>query len=249
MLKIKNLQVKIKNKVILNKINLVINKGETAVIMGPNGSGKSTLSHFIMGNPKFEIITGAIYFMGKDITKMAPEERAGLGLFMAFQHPREIYGVQFFNFLFSSYKNICVQRKIKKPLSVFEFRKKVEQAAVSLKIKPELLDRDLNLGFSGGEKKKAEILQLEMLESKFAIFDEIDSGLDVDALKIIGASIQKFKDQGIGSLVVTHFSRILKYIKPDAVHIMVNGEIVKSGNASLVKEIERIGYDNSKVKN
>ena len=205
MLKIKNLQVKIKNKVILNNLNLSIEQGETVVVMGPNGSGKSTLSHVVMGDPKFKVVSGTIKFLGKDIVKMSPEERAQLGLFMAFQHPREIQGVQLSNFLFASYKNIHKQTK---PLSVFEFRTELERLAKKLKIKPELLDRDMNYGFSGGEKKKMEILQLEMLQPKFTIFDETDSGLDVDALKIIGSSIQNLRKKGVGSLVVTHFSFI-----------------------------------------
>ncbi len=243
-LTIKNLQVKIKNKIILNNVSLCIKKGEVCVIMGPNGSGKSTLSHIIMGDPKFKITTGAIKFLGKDIKKISPEEKASLGLFMAFQHPREIKGVRFDNFLFASYKNIAKQRKTKKILSIFEFRKKIEQLAIDFKIKPELLDRDLNHGFSGGEKKKAEILQLNILQPKFAIFDETDSGLDVDALKIIGTSIKDLKNKGTSSLVVTHFSRLLKYIKPDVVYIMANGEIIKSGDLNLVREIEKKGYQN-----
>ena len=245
MLKIKNLKASVNNKLVLGGINLNIKKGETVVIMGPNGSGKSTLSHIIMGDPKFKVINGLIKFKNKDILKLSPDARAGLGVFMAYQHPREIAGVEFNNFLFTAYKNIATKRGIKKILSIFEFQKKLEQEAKELKIKPELLNRDLNKGFSGGEKKKVEILQLKMLSPSLAIFDETDSGLDVDALKIIGTSIQGLKKDGIASLVVTHFSRLLKYIKPDVVHVMVDGKIVKTGDIKLVQEIESKGYKNT----
>ena len=243
MLQIKTLKAGIKNKPILNGVNLEINQGETHVIMGPNGSGKSTLANVIMGNPQFTQTGGEIIFDNKKISSLSPEERAALGLFMAFQYPREISGVQLDRFLFMAYRNLAKSRGLQE-MDIFNFRKKMDAEMATLKIKPEFAERSLNQGFSGGEKKKVEMLQLAMLEPKLAILDEADSGLDVDALKIVGSAVNRFKNKEKGILIVTHYQRILEYIQPDYVHVMVGGKIVKSGDIELVRAIETTGYEN-----
>ena len=243
MLQIKTLKAGIKNKPILNGVNLEINQGETHVIMGPNGSGKSTLANVIMGNPQFTQTGGEIILDNKKISSLSPEERAALGLFMAFQYPREISGVQLDRFLFMAYRNLAKSRGLQE-MDIFNFRKKMDAEMATLKIKPEFAERSLNQGFSGGEKKKVEMLQLAMLEPKLAILDEADSGLDVDALKIVGSAVNRFKNKEKGILIVTHYQRILEYIQPDYVHVMVGGKIVKSGDIELVRAIETTGYEN-----
>jgi len=244
MLQIKNLHASIHKTPILNGVDLTIQSGETHVIMGPNGSGKSTLANVLMGNPIFTVTDGKIIFEDINILETDPEERAAAGLFMAFQYPREIAGVQLDRFLFMAYSTIVkVQGKESEILGVFDFNKKLEALAEELKMKPELVHRALNVGFSGGEKKKAEMLQLGILPSKFAILDETDSGLDVDALKIVAEAINKYKTPEKSILIITHYNRILECVRPDFVHVMVNGTIVKSGGKELVGKLEEAGYE------
>lgn len=245
LLKIRDVHASIGQKAILNGLNLEINTGETHVIMGPNGSGKSTLANVIMSNPKFEMTQGQIEFNGEDITEIEVEERAAKGLFMAFQYPREIAGVQLDRFLYLAYQNIMKARHGDdvELMSVFDFNKKLESEMEQLSMKKEFAQRSLNQGFSGGEKKKAEMLQLGILEPTLAILDETDSGLDVDALKIVSEAVNRFKNESKSVLIVTHYQRILQYVKPDFVHVMVDGKIVKSGGADLAKDLEEQGYE------
>lgn len=244
LLKVENLRVTIGKKEILHEVCLTLKKGEIHVIMGPNGSGKSTLANVVMGNPRFTVAQGKIYFKDQDITELEPEERAKLGMFMAFQYPKEISGVQMDRFLFTAFNNLQKAKNSEfEPMSIFIFNKKIENECKILKMNPELSSRSINEGFSGGEKKKAEMLQLGVLEPEFAILDETDSGLDVDALKIVGEAINRFRGKDKSIFLVTHYQRILQYLRPDCVHVMVHGRIVKSGGAELAEELEREGYE------
>lgn len=245
LLNVQDLKAKIGQKDILTGANLEINAGEVHVIMGPNGSGKSTLANVVMGNPKFEQTGGSIEFKGENINESEPEERSAAGLFMAFQYPREIAGVQLDRFLFLAYQTIMKARHGDdvELMSVFDFNKKLQEEMEKLSMKKEFATRSLNQGFSGGEKKKAEMLQLAMLEPELVILDETDSGLDVDALKIVAEGVNRFKSEKTGVLIVTHYQRILQYLKPDFVHVMVDGKIVKSGGPELAKELEENGYE------
>lgn len=240
-LEIKNLKVAVGEKIILDDVSLTIKDGETCLIMGPNGSGKSTLSSVIMGHPAYQVLSGQILFRDQDITMMKPEERARLGLFMSFQQPREVSGVDFYSFLFDAYKEICTARS-DIAVDAFDFRGLLDEELARLNINSDWSDRSLNQGFSGGEKKKAEMLQLAMLHPKLAIFDEIDSGLDVDALEVVGLALARFKKPTTSALIVTHYQRILKYIKPDSVLVMSAGKIVASGGADLAERLEREGF-------
>lgn len=243
LLNIENLRVSIGEKKILNGVDLKINRGECHVIMGPNGSGKSTLANVLMGHPKFTITQGRIFFLTQEIKELEAEKRAALGIFLAFQYPREIQGVQMDRFLFAAYLSLHRSRYPDKPhLSVFEFNEKLKKELELLHIKPELPYRFINEGFSGGEKKKAEMLQLTLLEPILAILDETDSGLDVDSLKIVAKSVERFRNPERGVLIVTHYKRLLEYLLPDFVHVMVNGKIVRSGGSQLADELEREGY-------
>lgn len=243
MLVLKNLSVSVGDKPILDKINLTIRKGDTCVIMGPNGSGKSTLANVLMGHPAYKVNSGQIIFNGQDITEKKPEDRAALGLFLAWQQPREIIGLDFYPFLFDAYKAIQTARG-KKASDVFEFKKRLDKEMSALKIKSDWSQRYLNQGFSGGEKKKSEMLQLALLKPCLAIFDEIDSGLDVDALQIVGQAMKRFKTKDTSALIVTHYVRILEYISPDKVIVMSNGRIIKSGGPELAKQLENEGFVN-----
>lgn len=230
-------------KEILRGISLTINKSEIHAVMGPNGGGKSTFAQVLMGHPDYIVTKGSITLNGVDITKMPPDQRAKAGLFLGFQYPVEITGVNFGNFLRMAINENREQGKgEKKKLSPIAFRNEVEPIAEQLGFSEDIVKRFLNQGFSGGEKKKAEILQLSVLRPEFAILDEPDSGLDVDALRYIGKTINNL-DYHFGLLLITHYQRILHYIKPHFVHIVVGGKIVKSGDSSLAKETEEKGYE------
>lgn len=242
MLHIKNLHAGVEEKEILKGINLEVNPGEVHAIMGPNGSGKSTLASVIAGKEEFEILKGNITFEGEDISELDPEERAHKGLFLSFQYPVEIPGVSVTNFIKTA---INENRKAKgeKDMPAGEMLKMIKQKADMLEIDRKFLSRSLNEGFSGGEKKRNEIFQLAMLEPKLAILDETDSGLDIDALKVVANGVNKLKSKDNAVILITHYQRLLDYIVPDFVHVLMNGKIVKSGTKDLAKELEAKGYD------
>lgn len=241
LLTVKNLSVSAGDKEILHELNFSVALGESVVIMGPNGSGKSTLANVLMGHPDYQITSGQIIFQGKDITSAKPEERAAAGLFLAFQEPREIAGLELFPFLFDAYKSLQIARG-QKADSVFTFKTRLDDELAALDIKSDWSNRQLNQDFSGGEKKKAELLQLALANPVLAIFDEIDSGLDVDALEIAGKAIQRFKNDKNSLLAVTHYQRVLKYIKPDRVLVMSKGRIAQSGGPELAARLEKEGF-------
>jgi len=238
MLEIKNLSVSIKDKEILKDVNLVLEKGKVNVLMGPNGSGKSTLAQVLMGNPKYKVTSGEIIFEGENIIPLSPEERAKRGLFLSFQNPEEIEGIQISNFLRIAYNSLHK----KNPLSIFEFKKLLKEKAELLEIPQEFLSRYLNHGFSGGEKKKSEILQLSVLNPKFSILDETDSGLDIDSLKTISKAINLLHNQNKYVLIITHYKRILNHIAPNKIFIMMDGKIVLEGEKELLDKLEEKGY-------
>ena len=242
MLKITNLHAGVENKDILKGINLEINAGEVHAIMGPNGSGKSTLSSVIAGNENFEVTEGSVFFEGEDILELDPEERAHKGVFLSFQYPVEIPGVSVTNFIKTA---INENRKAKglKDMPASEMLKMIKAKAELLEIDRKFLSRSLNEGFSGGEKKRNEIFQMAMLEPKLAILDETDSGLDIDALKIVANGVNKLKNKDNAVIVITHYQRLLDYIIPDFVHVLIDGKIVKSGTKELAHELEEKGYD------
>ena len=242
MLKIENLQARIEEKEILKGINLDIKPGEIHAIMGPNGSGKSTLASVLAGREDYEVTGGSVDFMGKDLLEMAPEDRAKEGLFLAFQYPVEIPGVSTTNFIKAA---VNEKRKYQglEALDAAQFLKIMKEKMKMVEINQSLLSRSLNEGFSGGEKKRNEIFQMAMLEPKLAILDETDSGLDIDALRIVANGVNQLRSKDNAFLVVTHYQRLLDYIVPDFVHVLYKGRIVKSGDASLAKELEVKGYD------
>ena len=242
MLEIKNLKASINKKAILKGVNLKINPGELHAIMGPNGSGKSTLANVLSGKNGYEI-SGELNFEGESLKKISVEERAQKGIFLAFQYPLEIPGVNTNNFLKTSLNSI---RKAKghKELDTLSFLKLVKEKSLELGIDEQILSRQLNVGFSGGEKKKNEILQMKILNPSFSILDETDSGLDIDALKIIANGVNSSRDKKKSFLVITHYQRLLDYIKPDFVHILSDGKIVKTGCSELAEELEKTGYKN-----
>lgn len=242
MLSIKNLHAEIEGQQILKGINLEVKPGEVHAIMGPNGSGKSTLASVLAGREEYEVTEGAVQFLGKDILDMAPEDRAREGLFLAFQYPVEIPGVTSNNFLRTAINQI---RKYKglEPLDAVHFLKMMKEKMALVEIDKKLIGRSMNEGFSGGEKKKNEIFQMAVLEPKLAILDETDSGLDIDALRIVANGVNKLKSADNATIVVTHYQRLLDYIVPDYVHVLYNGRIVKSGDKSLALELEEKGYD------
>ena len=247
MLKINNLTAKIENKSILNGLNLEVKPGEIHAIMGPNGSGKSTLANILSGKKGYEI-SGEINYQDKDLFKLAIEERAHKGLFLAFQYPLEIPGVRTSNFLKTSL-NAIRKSNGKKELDALEFLKIVKTKAAELKIDEKTLDRQLNVGFSGGEKKKNEILQMSLFEPKMVILDETDSGLDIDALKIVANGVNTLRNNERSFLIITHYQRLLDYIKPDFVHVLMNGKIAKTGCSDLALELEKVGYNKIWLKN
>ncbi len=244
-LQIKNLHASVEGKEILNGLNLTVKQGEIHTIMGPNGSGKSTLANVIMGHPKYKITSGDITLDGKSILNETADQRAKLGLFMAFQHPMEISGVSLANFLRTAYRQVNGQpENPKNMVSISEFRKLLKQKMDSLNVDDNFVKRYLNEGMSGGEKKKSEVLQAAVLKPKIAIMDETDSGTDVDAMKTISNSINSLlKDNNTGILLITHYNRILKIVKPDFVHIMISGRIIKTGDYSLADYVENSGYN------
>ena len=241
MLKIDNLSAKIENKEILNGLNLNIKAGEIHAIMGPNGSGKSTLANILSGKKGYEI-SGSVTYQDKDLFKLEIEERAHKGLFLAFQYPLEIPGVNTSNFLKTSL-NAIRKSNGKKELDALEFLKIVKSKAAELKIEEKILNRQLNVGFSGGEKKKNEILQMSLFEPKMVILDETDSGLDIDALKIVADGVNALRNKKRSFLIITHYQRLLDYIKPDFVHVLMNGRIAKTGCSDLALELEKAGYE------
>ena len=242
MLEVKNLHAKIGDKEILRGINLVIREGETHAIMGPNGSGKSTFSAVLVGNPLYEVTDGTAFFNGKNLLEMKPEERAHEGLFLSFQYPVEIPGVSMTNFMRAA---INEKRKFLglDPLNAADFLKLMREKRKIVELDSKLSNRSVNEGFSGGEKKRNEIFQMAMLEPKLAILDETDSGLDVDAMRIVADGVNKLRTPNNSRIVITHYERLLYMIKPDFVHVLYKGQIVKTGGSELAKEIEMKGYD------
>jgi len=243
-LTINNLRVKIddENKEILNGINLKINKGEVHVIMGPNGGGKSTLAYTLMGHPKYKITDGEIFFCGNLLNEVKTHERAKMGLFLSFQYPEEINGVTVEEFLRTAKTALTGEQQ-----KIIQFKKLINSKMQELGMSEDYASRYLNVGFSGGEKKKNEILQMSILNPKLAILDETDSGLDVDAIKIVADGVNKIKNEENAFLIITHYNKLLEYIKPDFVHILLNGRIVKSGGVELANEIDESGY--KKIRN
>lgn len=239
-LEIKDLHVSIEDKEILKGVNLTINTDEIHAIMGPNGTGKSTLSSAIMGHPSYEVTKGEVLLDGVNILELEVDERAKAGLFLAMQYPSEITGVTNADFMRSA---INAKREEGQEINLMQFIKKLDKNMVFLDIDKDMAQRYLNEGFSGGEKKRNEILQLMMLEPKFAILDEIDSGLDIDALKVVSKGINQMRGENFGALMITHYQRLLNYITPDKVHVMYAGKVVKSGGPELAKRLEEEGYE------
>ena len=242
MLTIDNLHVSVEGKKILNGINLDVKAGEVHAIMGPNGSGKSTLAATVAGNDSYEIIKGDILFKGENIVELSPEERAHRGVFMSFQYPIEIPGVSVTNFIKTSI-NSNLKARGENEMPANKMLKKIREKAALLEIDSKFLSRSLNEGFSGGEKKRNEIFQMAMLEPSISILDETDSGLDIDALKIVANGVNKLKNKNNAVIVITHYQRLLDYIVPDFVHVLNEGKIAKSGNKELAHELEEKGYD------
>ena len=242
MLEIKDLHASINGKEILKGINLNIKKGEVHAIMGPNGSGKSTLSSVLVGNPAFEVTKGSVTFGGKDLLALSPEDRSHEGLFLSFQYPVEIPGVSLVNFMRAA---VNEKRKYEglAPLTASEFLKLMREKRAVVELDNKLANRSVNEGFSGGEKKRNEIFQMAMLEPKLSILDETDSGLDIDALRIVAEGVNKLKTPETSCIVITHYQRLLDYIKPDIVHVLYKGRIVKTAGPELALELEKRGYD------
>lgn len=242
MLSIKNLHASIDGKEILKGIDLEVKAGEVHAIMGPNGSGKSTLSAVLAGRPEYEVTEGEIYFNGKNLLELEPEDRAREGVFLAFQYPVEIPGVSNINFLKTALNEIRAYRGLE-PMEAKDFLALVKEKQKLVELDVKLTNRSVNEGFSGGEKKRNEIFQMAMLEPSLAILDETDSGLDIDALRIVAGGVNKLKTKENATIVITHYQRLLDYIVPDVVHILYNGKIVKSGPKELALELEEKGYD------
>ncbi|HBV23022.1 MAG TPA: Fe-S cluster assembly ATPase SufC [Jeotgalicoccus sp.] len=239
-LEIKNLHVEIDGKEILKGVDLTLKQGEIHAVMGPNGTGKSTLAQAIMGHPSYEVTEGEVLLDGENILEMEVDERAQAGLFLGMQYPSEISGVTNSDFLRSA---MNAQREEGDEINLMQFIKKLDKNMDYLEMDPDMATRYLNEGFSGGEKKRNEILQLMMLEPKFGILDEIDSGLDIDALRVVSEGINKLRGQEFGALIITHYQRLLNYVTPDVVHVMMRGKVVKSGGKELAERLESEGYD------
>jgi Fe-S cluster assembly ATP-binding protein len=241
MLDIKNLTVTVHGKAILQDLNLSVRAGEVAAIMGPNGSGKSTLSYVIAGKPDYEVTSGEILLDGENLLELDADERARKGVFLAFQYPIEIPGVATMTFLKAAL-NAQRRGRGEPDLTTPEFMRRVREASARLKVEQEMLRRPLNVGFSGGEKKRLEILQMTLLQPRFAVLDETDSGLDIDALRVVSDGVNALREPGRGFLVITHYQRLLDHIKPDVVHVMARGRIVATGGPELALELEKNGY-------
>jgi Fe-S cluster assembly ATP-binding protein len=237
-LEIRDLHASVEGKEILKGIDLVVGQGEVHALMGPNGSGKSTLANVLMGRPGYVLTQGQVLFKGQDITKLRPDQRAQMGLFLAFQYPTEIPGVSVVNFLRSAFTAVKAEQ-----ISALAFRKRLKEKMDVLGVEEEMVRRYVNQGFSGGEKKKNEILQLAVLEPDIAILDETDSGLDIDSLKAVATGVQQLIGPNLGVLLITHYQRILNYITPDRIHVMMDGRIVLSGGPELAHELEQKGYE------
>lgn len=246
MLSIRNLHAQIDGKEILKGLNLEIKPGQVHAIMGPNGAGKSTLSKILAGHPSYEVTSGEVLydvnFQMKNLLDMEPEERAREGIFLAYQYPVEIPGVSNFTFLHMAF-NAIVEHQGSEPMNEAEFRRLLEQKLKIVDMNPDFLERPVNVGFSGGEKKRNEILQMAVLAPRLAILDETDSGLDIDALRIVADGVNKLRRKDNAILLITHYQRLLDYIKPDFVHVLANGKIVETGDASLALKLEKQGYD------
>ena len=238
LLRVENLSAGVEDKEILKNINLKINYGEVHVIMGPNGSGKSTLANVIMDNPVYNVTSGKIFLDGEDISDLTTDKRANKGLFMSFQSPEEVPGISVENFI-----RTAKSLKEDKTISILKFKKEIQKEMEELKMDSSYAERYLNVGFSGGEKKKNEILQMLMLNPKLAILDETDSGLDVDATRIVSSGIEKFLNKDNAVLIITHHKELIDNIKPDFVHVILDGQIVKEGDASLIDKIEKEGFN------
>jgi len=241
LLEVKNLHVSVDGKQILNGLDLTVNKGEVHAIMGPNGSGKSTLAHVLAGKADYEVTAGEVLFDGENVLAMEPDERAAKGLFLAFQYPLEIPGVATMTFLRTAL-NAQRKKRGEAELTVPEFRKRVNAVAKSLDIDQEMLRRGVNVGFSGGEKKRNEILQMALLEPRLCVLDETDSGLDIDALRIVSDGVNRLRSPERSMIVITHYQRLLNYIVPDVVHVLSRGRVVKTGTKDLALELEAHGY-------
>ncbi|MDQ7827743.1 MAG: Fe-S cluster assembly ATPase SufC [Armatimonadota bacterium] len=244
-LEIRDLHVQVEDRVILKGVTLTVNRGEIHALMGPNGSGKSTLANVLMGNPFYQVVRGDVFYKGEDLLAMAPDERARKGLFIAFQYPVAIPGVTMASFLRTA---VSARRGYEQELMpVGEFQKLLRQKIAELRIDPSIAGRYINEGFSGGEKKRAEILQMALLEPEIAIMDETDSGLDIDSVKVVADGVNRMYEQlGLGLVVITHYSRILHYIRPHHVHVMFDGRLVVSGGPELAEELEQKGYEGIK---
>lgn len=237
LLNLKNVKSEVEGKEILKGVDLTINKGEVHVIMGPNGAGKSTLASILVGHPKHEVVGGQILLEGEDITELEVDERAQKGIFLSFQYPEEIPGLTVEDFLRTAKEAVTGEKQY-----IMQFHNELVEKMEKLHINPEYAERHLNVGFSGGEKKKNEILQMAILEPKLAILDETDSGLDIDATKIVFEGVQKLKTKDTALLIITHYDKVLEYLKPDFVHVLMDGKIVKSGGIEIVEAIEKDGY-------
>ena len=238
MLKIEDLHVEIDGQEIVKGLDLEVGKGEIHAIMGPNGSGKSTLANVLMGHPRYEVTEGSITFQGEDVFELEPDERAKLGMFLAFQYPSEVPGVSVANFLRTAVNSVREEE-----LSPMEMYRLIQEKMGIMQMDPKFAERYLNEGFSGGEKKRNEILQMLMLDPKLAIMDETDSGLDIDALQVVAKGVNEMKGPEFSAVIITHYQRILRYIEPDRVHVMLDGRLVTSGGKELADDLEEKGYD------
>ena len=238
LLEVRNLHVEVDGKEILRGVDLTLEPGQVHALMGPNGSGKSTLSNTLMGHPKYKVTQGSIFYKGEEITGLSPDQRAKKGMFLAFQYPTAIPGVSVTNFLRTVMKSI-----LGKEVAVKDFRKELKEKMELLEMKDSFAGRYVNDGFSGGEKKRLEILQMALIKPKLALLDETDSGLDIDALKIVSEGINRLRGPGIGMLVITHYQRLLNYVQPDIVHVLVEGRIAETGGKELALELESKGYE------